>query len=230
MSNPYDPNQNPGQYPGQPPPYGSGDQGGGTPNYPEYGGAPYGGQQPPKTDAVSITGFVLSLTCCLSIIGVILGLVGLVRTKQGQRKGRWAAISAIAIGIPLTLVAVAGGIIFGIALANSVTPGNAEAGQCVDVSDDNGNISMTKKDCAEKHDAEIVAVQEARDTDADLGSFVDAQQICTAFLDPLDAETVAEGYDWSIVIEDPNKIDDSDKFVCYVEPTSGDKLTDKVLP
>ncbi len=50
-----------------------------------------------------MTGFVLSLTCCLSLVGAIFGLVGLRRTRQPDgHRGRWAAVTAIVVGFVLT--------------------------------------------------------------------------------------------------------------------------------
>ena len=112
--------------------------------------------------AFSITGFVLSLTCCLSVVGAILGFIGLGRTKGGRRKGRWAAVSAAIIGVLGTL-AFAGIIVVVVVAAKTVvTPDNAEACLCVNVdTDDDDNVSMSKKECDEKHEAEIVYVGKA---------------------------------------------------------------------
>ena len=98
MSNPYDPNASSNPY-GAPQGGGFGQGGDGGYGNPYGQSNPYGNEPPKKTDPVSIIGFVLSLTCCLSIVGAIMGFVGLGRTKGGKRKGRWAAIAASVIGI-----------------------------------------------------------------------------------------------------------------------------------
>src|SRR5690606_34226454 len=104
--------------------------------------------------------FVLSFTCCLSLIGVILGFVGLSRTKNDQRKGRWAAVASIPFGIIGTLILVGG--IVGIVWSanNTITPSNAEVGQCMNIDDgDDNTVMLQKKDCSEDHDGQIYAVE-----------------------------------------------------------------------
>jgi hypothetical protein len=212
----------PGDNPPPPPnPYGA------TP-YP--GGDAYGGQaQAPKTDGISIAALVLGLSCCLSFVGIILGFVGLSRTKNGQRKGRWAAITGIVVGFLGTGVAIAviaGGVwIFN----NAVTPDNAEVGQCISIDEDGGEVTMLKKECSEKHDGEIVAVEEL---DSDSAKAAEDAQVgyCTELLSEEDLTAILERDDVELqaVFEDPNDVKDGDHIVCYVEATSGD-LDEKVL-
>lgn len=239
-SNPYG---NGGSYP--PPPPGQGSSPYGSPGQPGYG-QPYGqgpGQPPygappgqggfgtsggsTPTDGVSIASLVLSVLCCTGLIGIILGIVGLGRTKNGQRKGRWAAVSGIVIGV-LSLFVVGGVVLFGFVLANTVvTPGNAEAGQCVDIDEDAGTVVMTKAECADEHDGEIVGVEEI--TDANQGD-VEAGivEYCGQVLSADDLATIQadSSLELSAVIEDPDDVTVGDTLICYVE---GDDLTAPVL-
>lgn len=225
MSDPY--GQNPYGQPQQPPqphPYG----GGGGYGPPPGGGTPGGfGSQPPKTDGVSVASFVLSLLCCTGLIGLILGFVGLSRTKGGQRKGRGFAIAGVVLGIGSVLVGIGAGIFF-VFLANTVvTPDNAEVGECVNVETEDDSVYLYKKDCSDSHDAEIVAVVDVTDENRDdigesmAGFCITAiaegdQEAVTPYLSDLDA-----------VIEDPNNVDVGDTLVCYVEP--GEKLDAPIL-
>jgi len=218
--------------PPNPPNDGSGNLYGGPPppDQPAYG-APYpGGGEPagPKNDGVSIAAFVTGLVCCAPI-GVILGIIGIRRTKDGQRKGRWAAVTGLVLGV-LGILAwiglVAGGVwIFN----NAITPDNAEVGQCVSIEEDDGEVTMLKKDCSEKHDGEIVAVDEL---DSETAKTAEEQQIgyCTEILSEGDLTTILgrDDIELQAVFEDPNNVDDGDHIVCYVEATSGD-LDEKVL-
>ncbi len=231
MSNPYDPNanQNPGAGGGYGAPGGGGFGSGSYPANP-YGA---GGEQPKGTDTVSIIGFILSLTCCLSIVGAIMGFIGLGRTKNGKKKGRWAAISAIIIGIIGTLAA-AGIIIAVVFVAGTVvTVDNAEPGQCVDVEGPDDNLTLSKKDCSESHDAEIVATGKAGDVeDADLeGTFLPAA-VCEQLAAEGDFDKVlnySEELELSVIAEDPDNVKDDDSVVCYAERVDGGKLTEGVL-
>lgn len=207
-----------GQYGGQPP-YGS--------PYPGGGQGPEGG---PSYDGVSIASFVLSLLCCTGPIGAILGFFGLARTKGGQRKGRWAAVTGIVLGILATIAMVAmffGGLwIFN----NTVRPDNAEVGQCVNIeSDSDEGVLMFKKDCSEDHDGEIVAVEEV---DSDNREDVANGQVAYCFeaLDAADLETIngRDDIDLNAVLQDPSDVEVGDHIVCYVEAKKG-KLDEKVL-
>lgn len=236
MSNPYDPNQ-------PPPPYGAPAPGAGS-GTPPYGGtpypvgSPYDGNQPKGTDAVSITGFVLSLTCCLSIVGAILGFIGLGRTKNGQRKGRWAAVSATIIGIIGTLV-FAGGIVFVVIFANSViTVDDAKVGQCANVTQNNDTYTLTEKDCSGDHDAEIVYVGKFSDLDSanvvpddinDLSDAAISQAACSSVMSADDVSSLPDGLEWTLALEDPKDPKDSDPFICFVQNDNGDKLDSKLI-
>lgn len=244
MSNPYDPYNtsgnpeggqggDPGSQPPPPPPYGQ-DPSGQPPGQPPYGQPPYGqapyGQTPftpeaPKpTDAISITGFVLAFTCFLSPIGLILGLVGLGRTKGGQRKGRWAAIAAIPLGLVFSII---GGLIgFGIfyAVQNIVTPANAEVGQCLEVSRDGNEYNLIKQDCTESHDAEVIYVGVASDYEGNLSGTVDPLDVCTSLMPSADLDALAAFPDdllINLIIEDPSNIKPDDKFLCFAEKSFG---------
>ncbi|GAA4104567.1 DUF4190 domain-containing protein [Nocardioides kongjuensis] len=225
--NPYGQNQPPNPYgqPAPPPaPYASGSGGG----YGAPGGFPGGSDpMPPKTDGVSIAALVTSLLCCLAPLGVILGIVGLSRTKGGQRKGRGLAVAGIVIGLLMSIgSAVAGAALF--LFADSlVTPGEAEVGQCVDVDDSDGTILMREKKCTESHDAEIVGV--AKVTSANLSEVEDSMAgYCAKAIDSDDlAKLTSYIQDINAVIEDPDKVSVGDHLVCYVQPD--DKLTKPIL-
>jgi hypothetical protein len=225
--NPYGQNQPPNPYgqPAPPPaPYASGAGGG----YGAPGSFPGGSDpMPPKTDGVSVAALVTSLLCCLAPIGVILGIVGLSRTKGGQRKGRGLAVAGIVIGLLMSIgSAVAGAALF--LFADSlVTPAKAEVGQCVDIDDSDGTILMRKKECTESHDAEIVGV--AKVTSANLSEVKDSMAgYCAKAIDSDDLAKLTEYIqDINAVIEDPDKVSVGDHLVCYVEPD--DELTKPIL-
>ncbi|WZH50681.1 MAG: DUF4190 domain-containing protein [Nocardioides alkalitolerans] len=260
MSNPYEPNLNkPGdqpqqpQQPQQPPAWGQpgqgqpgqGQPGQYGPSYPSYGqqwgGSPYGAQQPTSTDGISITAFVLSLTCCLSFIGLILGFVGLSRTKNDQRKGRWAAVSAIVIGALGTLAAL-GTIAVAVFVGTSaIDPRDAEVGDCGNIlSEDRDTITMTSKDCGDRHDLEVVYVgtfdeiEDSQFLPSDPDDLTDAgisAGVCTDLMPAEDVATLDESDDdlrYGIVTEDTSPSGD-EAFFCYVERLDGEKLEGSLL-
>jgi hypothetical protein len=219
-------------------PYGNDPYGQQPPSNPYGAPAPAGGfPAPAKTDGVSIASFVLSLLCC-GPVGLVLGIVGLGRTKNGQRKGRWAAILGIVIGIVGMLAA--GGITAVIVffVNSQITPDNAEVGQCMDIREDGDSIYLTEKDCTEDHDGEIVFVDEfgvIEETDPslmpdDINDLTDAAisyAVCSSLMDPADVEKVPADATWGLALTDPNDPADDDKFICYVE--GKDTLDEPIL-
>ncbi len=70
---------------------------------------------PPSWSAAAIAGFVLSLLGCVGITalaGLILGIVGILKTRGGQRRGRGLAVAAI----PISLVMGGLSVLFGISV------------------------------------------------------------------------------------------------------------------
>lgn len=228
-NNPYGPpgGPNPG---GQPNPYGPPGGGAGGGYGPPPGAYP-GGSEPmsPKTDGLSITALVLSFLCCLAPVGVILGFVGLSRTKGGKRKGRGLAIGAIIVGILMSLVSAAAIVAIVFLADKVVTPANAEVGQCVDVTTEDDSVFLYKKDCTEDHDAEIVGVAEVDDDNREAiasdmaghcGTIVSAEDLAKL-------EAFSSDLEYNAVIEDPDDVSNGDHLVCYVE--SNDKLDEPIL-
>lgn len=137
-----------------------------------------------------MTGFVLSLTCCLSLVGAIFGLVGLGRTKPGRHRGRWAAVSAVVVGFVFTL-ATAGLITIGVLVDEPVE--QLEVGDCFDANglDERGDTDdvtgIVETSCQDEHDAEVLVRETLSDEQAgDLDS--DAEAVCNELLEE-------EGYD-----------------------------------
>lgn len=246
MSDPYGqnpPGQNPygqPQQPAQPQPYG----GAGGYGPPPGGGTPGGfGSQPPKTDGVSVASFVLSLLCCTGLIGLILGFVGLSRTKGGQRKGRGFAIAGVVLGIGSVLAGI-GAAVFLVFFAQSVvTPDNAEAGQCVNVTTEDDSVFLRKKDCADEHDGEIVHVGEAREIEdaateiavdmpeslSSITSDAEAQEAICSHLVGDAASDFPDDLEWVLAFNEADRDDPDDDapFLCYVESSS--KLDEPLL-
>ncbi len=70
---------------------------------------PPGGHTPPPWSAAAIAGFVLSLLGCAGITalaGLILGIVGVFKTRGGQRRGRGLAVAAIPISLVMGCLSI----------------------------------------------------------------------------------------------------------------------------
>lgn len=173
---------------------------------------------------------MLSLLCCTSIVGLILGIVGLGRTKDGVRSGRWAAVSAVVIGAIGTL-AFAGIIGFFVWFGTStVLLSDAAPGQCVNVDEigDGPDATLYKKDCDEDHDAEIVAADSFDRKQAAVVDPGDPDAVCEEEVEPDYADALASGdYELGIVYESDDP-EPGEVFACYLERTDGADLTESI--
>jgi hypothetical protein len=214
-------------------PYGNNPYGQQPPSNP-YGppGGGSGFNQPAKTDGVSIASLVTSLVCCAPV-GLVLGFVGLKRTKGGQRKGRGLAITGIVLGLLgiLVWVGLAIAAVAGVAWFDSlVTLDEAEAGQCVDIDADGDTVLMYEAECDEEHDAEIVGVAEVTDENLQQIESEMAGYCVTTVISEADLAKIGEVAgveDIKAVTEDPNDVEVGDSLICYVEP--GEKLDAPIL-
>lgn len=203
------------------------------PNNP-YGAWQGGNDAGKGTDGLSIAAFVISLVCCpLGFIGAILGFIGLGRTKDGQRKGRWAAVSAIIIGIIGTLLGIGAGVAVWYTVKDQVTTDNAKVGQCIDVDNyDDDKVSLKKKGCSEDHDGQIFAVSKLSGSDAqeidDNGGRATIS-VCGQKESNINGEGSEDGHvmlddkraTFRWVTEDPKDPDAGDTVVCFFEVDSG---------
>lgn len=126
-------------------------------------GYPGGPADPQRTDGVSVGALVASLlglcTFLGFLVGIVLGIIGLRRTRQGRAKGRGLAIAGIVVGaLGLVIYTIAIVVIVVATVHLVVTPGNAKAGECVDVDHGGGSVSMIKMSCTDSHDAQIIGV------------------------------------------------------------------------
>lgn len=198
---------------------------------PEPGYAPYGAPTAgPGLDPVSITGFVLSLLCCTGFVGVILGIIGIGRTRNGIRRGRWAAVSAIAVGAVTTVVFVVVVGFFTWFGTSTVTLEGADVGQCVNVDELSDNdATLFKKDCDEPHEAEVAVTDDF--TAEQVDRFVPGvpEALCTELLSEEYAAAYAAGdYDIGLVF-DASEPDAGDAFICYLELKNGDDLDEPIV-
>jgi hypothetical protein len=215
-------------------PYGAPEPGE-QPPYAPYGSNPYGGapaspygKAGQDLDGVSIAGFVLSLLCCTGFVGVILGIIGLSRTKAGDRRGRWAAVSAIAIGVVGTLASAATLVFFVWFGTNTVLLDSADVGQCVNVDELSGgghDATLWDKDCEESHEAEIVVTGDF--TAAEAADFDDGlpAALCQARLREPYVTAYADGGYYLGIVTEASEPESGDRFICYLERLDGDDLT-----
>ncbi|KAA1418682.1 hypothetical protein F0U44_09300 [Nocardioides humilatus] len=197
-----------------------------------YAPMPPLGSPPPvrEFDRASLVGFALSLTGIASIVGVVLGVLGLRRTADGTKDGRWAAILAVVIGLVATLgivVAVAGMVWF---RDNVRTTARVEAGTCVDVDDSDG-VLFFPRSCTSPHHGEVVATGKFRGRAAIAIINAPAAQFCFAMADEGYRRAARTGdYSVSLVFsaEERGHPGPDDSFACYYSRRDGLSLDEPI--
>ncbi len=208
MSNPYD------RYvPGPPDPHGE---------YASYGA----GRGPQRLDGISIAALVCSLTCCAAPIGIGLGIAGIVRTKDGRRAGRWAAVTGLVVGVVLTIAMIAFAVFAGVMGARTLWEDEARVGQCLDVDFLDDQIEA---DCADPHVGEVIWVGRFDDPLVKRFESVGIDEFCGGlpgleahYRDALDSGDYQA--DISIDAFDEDEPGDGDRFYCYLERTDGAEI------
>lgn len=221
-----------------PPPYGQNPYGQNPYGQGQWGGpgGGYGAYQGPNDAAgqsysgLAIAALVLSFTCLLSWLGVILGVVALFKTGKGKAKGLWMAVTAIVVGLLLSLVLVA--IMAGAFWLRGqvIVPDNAEAGQCVETDEEDDEVFMWKLDCADDHDAEIVGRHTITASEA-RGGFASAMEVCERMLREDFPEAYADGGEALelLIMTENSGLEVGENMACYIEPRDGSKMTEHVL-
>lgn len=125
---------------------------------------------------LAIASFVCSLTCCLGIPAVVLGAIGIAKTGAGRARGRWMAVTGVVLGVLGTLLLIVVGLGLFALGDRIVTPGNAEAGQCVQATTDGDTVTMLDLGCSVEHNAQIFAV--ITPTQADVEADRTQMQLC----------------------------------------------------
>lgn len=194
-----------------------------TPGYPP---PPIPGvAHPSRTlDWVSISSLVCSVTCCLAPIGTVLGVVGLFRTRGGQRDGRWAAVTGLVVGvisICLAIAVVAGFWALGsrAAFEDVVRPGD-----CVQVTRSFGEVDLWLADCDEPHDAEVAATGMYDERTAQQGAELRNEDFC-AVVGGLDTAEFGPKYTLGLSNDSWTEAhpEAGDFWVCFVEAADGQK-------
>ena len=114
---------------------------------------------PAPYDGVSIAALVCSLICCTAPVGIVLGFFGILRTGEGLRRGRWAAVTGLVVGVALSLVmglaALVGVVLVVKSTENDLDPADASPGMCLDLDwADDANATS----CEGKHEGEVIWV------------------------------------------------------------------------
>ncbi|RJS45067.1 DUF4190 domain-containing protein [Nocardioides cavernaquae] len=143
------------------------------PSYQQFGGPNDANQ---SWSGLAIAAFVCSLTCCLGIPAVILGIIALAKTGAGKAKGRWMAVTGIVLGIIGTLVMI--GLVAAVYfLAESqVAPADARPGQCVTVATEGDEVTILDLGCSTPHNGQIFAAITV--TEADVARQVGGLDLC----------------------------------------------------
>ncbi|WP_182377261.1 DUF4190 domain-containing protein [Nocardioides sp. WS12] len=202
---------------------------GGFPQYePPAGGSPTPSGVPwgdPKSvqvsrDGVSIAALVCSLTCCAAPIGVGLSIAGIVRTRDGMRSGRWAAITGLILGAVLIIGFVGFATLLGV---RALYVEETQVGQCINFDVFDG---LAEGECGEPHDAEVIWVSSLDANLVDQWRNHSSEDFCAARALTPEHLTALEGDDYTveIFIESFDEPEEGDWILCYVERADGNQM------
>lgn len=207
--------------------------GGGYPAY-EPGSNPYDSPSygtRPSYDGLSIAAFVCSLTCCAAPVGIGLGIAGIVRTREGRRSGRWAAVTGLVLGVVVVVLGI-GFVVFAAVMGSrTVWEDEARVGQCIDLDFLDDPI---KAHCDEAHAGEVIWVGAFDDDLAGLFRTTSPEEFCLGLPGLAPAYRVAvETGEFDVRVESDAFDDDEpksgDNFFCHVERVDGDPLTGRIV-
>lgn len=183
-------------------------------------------------DARSVAALVLLGTLALAPVSVVLGVLGLRRTRHGVRRGRWCAVLGVVGGLLVT-TGLAAGTLLRPWVQDQVDPFRAiGTGDCVDVGSaaSSSPVALEERPCDGEHDAEVVhrgsfdsyLVRRFQDVWAD--------QFCTPFA----AEHLASAFltgDYAlrvILIGDADGPYEGQDFLCLTQRADGGALSHQV--
>jgi Septum formation len=159
--------------PDAPPPTGPGYPTPGPPPGYQTPGLPPGTQ--PGWDGFAIAAFVFSVIGWV-LLGIVLGVVGLVRTSGGQRRGRGLAIAALVISalwaaVIVTLIVIA--VMSGadrdasgtVVDSGSQSINDVRVHDCLADASEGVEVSVTVVPCTQPHQAEVFAMYDLAGTD-----------------------------------------------------------------
>lgn len=215
----------------------------GAPQYgqPQYGQPQYGAPQPypggPATDrpskGMAIASLLLSLIGCTIIAGIasiVLAVIVLRRGKDGRDHGKGFAIAGLIISILSILLTVAL-VVLGVVAGSTMKDVNdLKTGDCVNINGLEGSEetfdSLEDVDCAEAHDAEVLATVKLTADQASNYETTGGSDLCNAAL-PLEEQPTADNLEY-LFLTDLQEPKTGDTLACLVQAADGTKLTGRV--
>lgn len=201
----------------------------GLPPLPPGPGRPFAPRPPVRApyDGVSVAALASGLTCCAAPVAVVLGIVGLVRTTDGRRRGLWAAVTGLVLGVAgmvVWVVVLIGGTV---ALLGTTSEGDAVPGDCLDVTRAFDGTDVRWSDCYAPHDAEVLAAGRLGHVGAARAAELSGEAWCRKALDPALLDLVREkdlelGFSTDAV--DPDVPEAGDAWICWAERSDHHKL------
>lgn len=179
-------------------------------------------------DGVSVAALACALTCCAAPVAVALGIAGLVRTSGGRRRGLWAAVSGLALGLVGTLVLL--GVLLGgtVALLGSADEVDAVPGDCLDVTRAFDGTDLWWADCNGPHDGEVLAAGTLGPKAAIRAGEMSDEAWCREVIGPDLVDLVGEkelALGLSTDSWDPDAPEAGDTWFCWAERSDHHKLS-----
>jgi hypothetical protein len=226
-SNPMPPGAPPYGQPGQP----------GAPGQPAYAAPGYpspmpGPAQPGK--GMAITALILSFVCCLDVVGIILAIVVLVRSRDGSNRGKGLAIAALIVGAITLVITVVGGVAGINYVKDFKSVDDLTAGDCVTakgLTDESasGVTQIKSVGCSDKHDGEVLSTSKLTADVANSYGTTSPVDVCTPSVTAAGSVDLLANPDLVIIaLTEDSSPSSGDKLVCVIANADGSKLTSKL--
>lgn len=181
---------------------------------------------PPPIDKVSVLGVAASAV--FPPAALVLGIAGLVRTRNGVRSGRWAAVVATVVGSVATVVVVgAVGLVVWLE-HNDLGVDEARRGTCVNLDEGVDGVQLRERDCTEAHDGEVVFRGDFTSSwIADYQALNTAEFCAQAMADLPEPEVYGPDFVLGTIVDSVSAERPlvGDAFICVLERVDGEPLT-----
>jgi hypothetical protein len=209
----------------------------GMPGQPAYAAPGYpspmpGPAQPGK--GMAIAALILSFICCLDVVGIILAIVVLVRSRDGQDRGKGLAIAALIVGVITLVITVVGSVAGFNYVKDFKDIESLKVGDCITAKgltdeSETGVTQIRSVGCSDKHDGEVLST--ASLTADEAGSYGETSPvaICTpSVTEAGSVDLLADPELVLVALTQDSSPTSGDKLVCVIANADGSDLTSKL--
>ena len=183
---------------------------------------------------MAIAALILSFICCLDVVGIILAIVVLMKSRDGRNHGKGLAIAALIIGVITLVITVVGGVAGYNYVKDLKDVESLKAGDCFTAKgltdeSESGVEQIRAVGCSDEHDGEVLSTAKLTADEADSYGETSPVAICTpSVTEAGSVDLLADPELVLIALTQDSSPSSGDKLVCVIANTDGSKLTSKL--